>query len=180
MKDHMLKIHGIYEDFNKFLMKKGRLPMGSTRVGFWGTSIIKEVFELFQRINLSEYEHVLDLGSGDGRVVMVASLFTRASGIEFDEYLHSVARYVRGQLSKIPHTQQAKLINGNFYHYSLRDYDLLFVNPDQPLERGLEKKLIDELNGSIIVAGQHYHPKNLVEKQRFNIQGSKFVMYQRF
>lgn len=180
MDDHMYKIHGIYEDFHRFLMRQGRLPMGSTKVGFWGTSIVKEVYELFQKIHLKDFDHVLDLGSGDGRVVLVASLFTKAIGIEFDEYLHSVAEYVKSQLSHIPHTNRARFVNGNFYHYSLRDYDALFINPDQPLDRGLEKKLIGELNGTLIVAGHHYHPKKLQEKSKFNINGTQFITYQRF
>lgn len=180
MDEHFHKIKGIYDDFHRFLLKQGRLPMGSTRVGFWGASVTSEIFRLFHQVGLKDYSHFLDLGSGDGRVVMIASLFTRASGIEFDGYLHSVAEYMKTQLANIPHTERTRFIQGNFYHYSLRDYDMIFINPDQPLDKGLERKLLDEMNGTLLVAGHHYHPKNLIKHKQFEINGTLFTLYRRF
>ena len=43
--------------------------MRDTEVGFWGTAACDDVFELFQKINLSKFKNFIDLGSGDGKVV---------------------------------------------------------------------------------------------------------------
>ena len=179
MEQHFEQIHGMYEEFARFLMRCGRLPMGSTRVGFWGTTILPEVHDFFRQIRLHEFEHVVDLGSGDGRVVLVASLFTNATGIEFDPYLVSVGNFIKGQLKHIPHLSRANLIQGNFFHHSLRDFDLVFINPDQPLDRGLEQKLFRELNGLLVVEGHHYHPTMFQKAGEVQIRGTPFSLYRR-
>ena len=76
-----------YDQYYKSLLQKGRLPLKSTAKGFWGYSIAEEVYELFKKIKLEQYKSFVDLGSGDGKVVLIASLFTKAIGIEIDEEL---------------------------------------------------------------------------------------------
>ena len=42
-----------YDEFDKALMKQGRLPLKDTGIGFWNASSSKEVFELFKKIKLN-------------------------------------------------------------------------------------------------------------------------------
>ena len=78
MEDKFQEIKKEYDDFDKALMKQGRLPMKDTGIGFWNASPSSDVFELFKKLQLQNYKHLLDLGSGDGRVTLIASLFTKA------------------------------------------------------------------------------------------------------
>ena len=81
-----------YDGFYQTLLRMGKLPMWSTPKGFWNASISDEVYSAFKRINLSQFESFLDIGSGDGKVVLIASLFCQnAEGVEIDNLLHNKA-----------------------------------------------------------------------------------------
>src|SRR3989338_5665975 len=91
----ILEIKSAYAKFEHDLMKSGKLPMHSTDVGFWHGSNIDEIFQLFREIKLDRYKNFLDLGSGDGRVTLIASLFTSSTGIEFDKNLVEKAEEIK-------------------------------------------------------------------------------------
>src|SRR3989338_7922035 len=81
-----------YDNFYRELLRKGKLPMWSTEKGFWNAAIADEVYEAFKKIKLNQFRNFLDIGSGDGKVVLIASLFCQnAEGIEIDEFLHNKA-----------------------------------------------------------------------------------------
>ena len=85
-----LTIKEEYDKFYRSLLKKGRLPMWSTEKGFWNSSITDDLYETFKKINLHKFKSFLDIGSGDGKVVLIASLFCKnAEGIEIDDFLHN-------------------------------------------------------------------------------------------
>ncbi len=85
MDEHFKIIKQKYDDYQNHLLKKGKLLLKDTGVGYWGITPLQETYELFKRINLGSYKNFIDLGSGDGRIVFLASLFNiSAKGIEFD------------------------------------------------------------------------------------------------
>jgi len=146
MDNEFQQIKQKYDEFYNFLLKRGQLPIKDTGVGFWGISVGDEIFELFKRIHLEKFKHFIDLGSGDGKVVLIASLFTDATGIEYDKWLHESAVDIQKKLSHIPRVSKATFTRKNFTDHSITDYDIVFVNPDKPLHKGLENKLMLELN----------------------------------
>ena|GEM_PF-1085898 len=68
-------------------LRHGKLPMHTTGFGFWGTTNMNDAYTFFSRIRLERFKGFVDLGCGDGRIVMIASLFTDAVGIEGDKDL---------------------------------------------------------------------------------------------
>ena len=72
-----------------------------TSAGYWAASDPKFLFELFRKLRLGKCRKFLDLGSGDGVVVAVASLFTTAAGIEIDKALHNDALQIKNKLKLI-------------------------------------------------------------------------------
>ena len=66
-----------YDDFYKSFLRKGKLPLWSTEQGFFGGVIADEVYEAFKKIKLDKNTSFIDLGSGDGKVVLIASLFCK-------------------------------------------------------------------------------------------------------
>lgn len=168
------RIKSEYDNFYRALLKKGKLPMWSTSKGFWNAAVTDEVYEAFKKIGLNKFSNFLDLGSGDGKVVLLASLFCKnAEGVEIDKFLHSKALEMQNKLG----LRNAKFHNKDFFEHSLADYDVLFVSPDVPFERGLEKKLIKEMKGKLIHYGHHFHPQSLRKEDSFLINGTLVSIY---
>jgi len=163
-----------YDNFHKDLLRKGNLPLGSTGKGFWGGVIADEVYQAFKKINLHRYKSFVDLGSGDGKVVLIASLFCkRAVGIEADNELFQKSVDMQVKLN-IPN---AIFLNYDFYDHNISNFDVAFVFPDTPMHRGLEKKLLNELTGKLIHYGHHFHPENLIAEDKFLVNGNLFTIY---
>ena len=162
-----------YDDFDRSLLREGRLPLKDTGIGFWNAAISQEVFELFNKLKLQKYSHFLDLGSGDGRVVMIASLFTNATGIEIDRELVNKS----AELQRILDIKNVNFIHKNFMEHDISGHDVVFINPDRPMYRGLEDKLLNELKGQLIVYGHHFHPTLLQKKKEFHLDANYAALY---
>ncbi len=173
MEKKFLEIKKEYDEFDKALMQQGRLPMKDTGIGFWNASPDKEVFELFKKIKLQNYKHFLDLGSGDGRVVLIASLFTKATGIELDQELINKAVEMQYKLN----IKNVEFLHKNYFHHNISQHDIIFCAPDKPMYRGVEEKLLNELNGELIVFSPHFHPTMLRKKADFDINGNFVAIY---
>ena len=168
------QIKSEYDNFYRALLRKGKLPMWSTAKGFWNAAVTDEVYEAFKKIKLNKFKSFIDLGSGDGKVVLLASLFCKnAEGIEIDKFLHNKAVEMQNKLG----LRNAKFHNKDFFEHNLADYDVLFVSPDVPFERGLEKKLVKEMKGKLIHYGHHFHPKSLKKEDSFLINGTLVSVY---
>jgi len=82
------EIKNQYDIFYKSLLKQGKLPLRSTSKGFWGHIPANDIYEIFKKLGLGQHKTFVDLGSGDGKVVLIASLFCkRAVGVEIDDEL---------------------------------------------------------------------------------------------
>jgi|SRR3989338_6810230 len=145
-------IEKAYNDRFLQLVKSGKYPWKSTKKGFWGCSILAEIYELFEKIGLDSYESFVDLGSGDGRVVLVASLFTKAWGLEIDDELIGISKSMKERLG----CPNAEFKQTDFFDEDLRSYSALFLFPDKPLA-ALEDKIRDARH-TLILYGPHFHP----------------------
>jgi len=155
-------------------MKQGRLPTKDTGIGFWGPSIPDEVYEAFRKIGLRKCRSFLDLGSGDGKITLIASLFSKYSyGIEYDQELHKKASELQSKLG----IKNVRFVNDDFMKYDLSKYDIIFCSPDKPMERGLGKKLEKELKGKLVLQGHHFHPANLKKGKSFRVNDMLFTVY---
>ena len=163
-----------YDGFYKSLLRQGKLPLWSTGKGFWGGVIADEVYEAFKRIGLHRHRSFIDLGSGDGKAVLIAALFCkRAVGIELDNSLFRKSLEIQQKL-RIPN---AIFYNSDFYDHSISEFDVVFTYPDAPMHRGLEKKLLNELRGKLLHYGHHFHPENLKAEDRFIVNDNLFTVY---
>ena len=172
-----LKFRRIKEEYDKFyrnILKNNMLPMWSTEKGFWNASISDEIYDAFKKINLNQFKNFLDIGSGDGKVVLIASLFCpNVFGIEADKSLHDKANEIKMKL-RIPN---AKFHNIDFFEHDFSKYNILFLNPDTSLERGLESKLLREMKGKLIHYGYHFHPRFLKREESFLVNGNSVTVY---
>lgn len=163
-----------YDNFYRGLLASGRLPMRSTEKGFWNASVSDEIYEAFKRLKLDKFKNFLDLGSGDGKVVLIASLFCRkAEGVEIDDTLHFKAIEMQSKLGM----KNVIFHNKDFFEHDISNYDVIFTAPDAPFERGLENKLSNEMKGKLIHYGHHFHPRNMKKEDSFLVNGTLVSLY---
>lgn len=162
-----------YEEYYNSFLKQGKLPLGATSKGFWCAAVADEIIELFEKICIKKYRYFIDLGSGDGKVAAIASLFgIKAVGVEFDKDLFNKSVEIKNKFNL-----SCKFINSDFYDIDLSEFDLIFVNPDAPFEKGLERKLLKEMKGKLIVYGEQFKPKKLNHEEQFFIEGTEVKVY---
>ncbi|MBI3035351.1 hypothetical protein HYY71_03435 [Candidatus Woesearchaeota archaeon] len=163
-----------YDNFHRELLRKGKLPIWSTSKGFWNASISDEVYEAFKRIGLHKFKSFLDIGSGDGKVVLIASLFCEnAEGVEIDNFLHNKAIEMQGKFG----IRNAVFHNKDFFEHDFSKYGVLFLAPDASLDRGLENKLLREMNGKLVHYGHHFQPRFLKKEDAFLVNGTLISVY---
>ncbi|MBW2999582.1 hypothetical protein KY339_02815 [Candidatus Woesearchaeota archaeon] len=170
MQEKFNKIKQYYNNLLSELLKEKKFPLRQTEKGYWGITSLDDVFELFKKINLNNYKKFLDLGSGDGRVVLVASLFTNAEGIEADKELFEKSKEIKNLL-KI----NAKFYNKDFLEHNFPEYDIIFIHPDRNFYE-LEKKL-KEFNGKLIVYNNLYKPLNMKLEKVLDIKGTEISIF---
>ena len=152
-----LEIQAAYHAFYDSLRTEGKSAVRDTAVGIWGISGTAAVFEFFSEIHLENYKHIIDIGRGDASVVLTASLFTKATGIEFDDELYEKSIEVQKRLG----IKDAAFIKGDFLQHNLASYDFVFINPDKGFHKGTEDKLLKELHGDLFVFNFVFAPRFL-------------------
>jgi len=177
---HFSTIKRKYDSFHRHLLSRGKLPQKDTGIGYWGVTPLPEAYEFFRRIGLAGMGSMIDIGSGDGRIVLLASLFgVEAHGIEYDPGLVNASIMIRRMLD-LPQFAKTKIIEGDFMKHDLSRYGAVFTSPDKPFHRdGFGEKLARELTGRLMVHGWEFHPKNLSKIEEHVINGEKFCIYAR-
>ena len=168
------KIKTAYQEFyQKLELLENRPPYRPTQSGMWATSAAEEVYRAFCHFELDQYCHMADLGSGDGIVVVIASLFIQATGYELDEWLYQ-------QSIKFGHSlnlSKAAFLRTDFLRASLTSFDLLYLYPDKPFYQ-LEERLLTTWEGCLLVKGPHFPPRYLRKIAECAPSVGRFVLYE--
>jgi 16S rRNA A1518/A1519 N6-dimethyltransferase RsmA/KsgA/DIM1 with predicted DNA glycosylase/AP lyase activity len=160
----------IKEVFHQFEeeRKQKNLPLyRKTELGYWGTSNMDELFVFFSKIRLEEKKLLLDLGSGDGRMVFVASLFTKAIGIEIDKELINDSERLKKILTekKAINPERVSFIEGDFLQHDFSPYDVLISYYDKIFTLDIENKIEREFSGDFYLYNNIYTP-NFLKKEK--------------
>jgi len=93
----------------------------------------------------------IDLGSGDGRVVFLASVYgVEATGIEYDDRLYQVSLDAMANLSDVIDSRKIKFIKGDFLKHDFSTYDVFYLYLADDGMHALRDKLYEEMKpGSI-------------------------------
>src|SRR5258706_4665693 len=126
--------------------------------GIFEPSNIWDLVEIFMKENIQPGDKILDLGSGDGRVLAVASLFgAEVTGYEFDEKLYGLANEV---LDKIARTSienaplidrsKIKLFRGDFFKADFNQFKFIFYYDQSNKNReAVVEKVLTQPNQNI-------------------------------
>ncbi len=149
-----------YDALDREGLRHGKLPMRTTAYGFWGTTNMNDAYAFFTRIRLERFERFADLGCGDGRIVLIASLFTNAVGIEGDEELVEIGTNAVKKLG-LTSAFTALLKNKNYYDEDLSKYDIIFMFPDNRYDPLMVGKLLKEFRGYLFVYNRIHAPPGI-------------------
>ncbi len=172
MKEKFKEIEKAYDEYDKLVMSNFRMLVHDTEKGIWGPANMEACFNLFKKISLKG--NFIDLGSGDGRIVLVASLFGSATGIEFSPGLVKVGEEIRDKLGL-----KAELVTGDFLKLDLASYDVIFINPDTGFDRGLEDKLLKEMrpDACLFVYNEIFLPRFLKNGKTYRVGLAPIIVY---
>ncbi len=153
----------IYDKYYKELLSSGKLTVRDTSKGIWGVSGTKELIEFFPKIELKG-KKFLDIGSGDGKAVIIAALYgAEAYGVEIDKELVEKSNIVKKELGV-----GCEFFCSDLFDLDFSSYDVFFINPDQRFDQ-LERKLIEEMKPTAVL-----YVYNNIFKPRFLKQGKRF------
>lgn len=152
--------------------RAGQVPYRLTAKGAWAYSGIDALHDFFLQLDLHRYRCLVDLGSGDGIVVCLAGLFTRAVGIEIDSTLCSLAGQAARDLGL---SGRVDFIRSNFTGQKICSADCLYVYPDKPIY-GIES-LLGGWQGDLLVYGPHFAPARMKAVHRLQAGTERMVVY---
>lgn len=162
-----------YKNITLALESNEQLEYRSTGSGMWAVSDPEEVYRAFCYFHLNRYERMADLGSGDGRVSLIGSLFTQTTGYETDEELYRKSVEIRDRLK----IENVIFIQEDYLLADLSPYDMLYLYPDKPFY-ALEEKLRTLWQGRLLVYGPHFPPSHLKKVAESPPEVGKFVLYE--
>ena len=121
--------------------------------------------QVFEKINFSQGKKFLDIGSGDGRVVLLAAMHgARATGVEIDERFKAPTERSQNKVinDRLIGFGEVNWIYQDVMDIDISDYDIIFLYDgglSVPKEK-LEEKIIREAKDSVLVVIQHErHPQ---------------------
>lgn len=146
-----------YRAWSECSAERADAPYLMTRLGAWASSRPVHVFYFFECLDLSQFRLFLDLGSGDGRVACIASLFTRSVGIEVDERLCRIGHNVSCDMN---FQGRVSFVCGDYRHFRIRKADCIYIYPDKPLWE--IESMLRGWKGTLLVYGPHFPPRHFV------------------
>lgn len=116
----------------------------STSIGVWAPSNLEVLHRIFKKIKLKPHQRFLDAGSGDGRVVFLASLFCReVVGIEADPVLHFISAR---RLEQYPDFKnRVRIIRDDYMSHDFSKYDIIFNYADGEVTDEMREKCANEM-----------------------------------
>jgi precorrin-6B methylase 2 len=172
MEKKLDNIRESYDKYYKGMLKNGELPFFSTKHGFYSSIPFYDIIVLLDKLKLEDCKSFIDLGSGDGKLVIMAALITKATGVENDVGIFRDSMRKKDELKS-----NAVFLFEDYINVDLSKYDVIFINPDRRLHE-LEKKLRREMKGKLVVYGGLYEPLNLKLVNSFVLRGFKVSVYE--
>ncbi len=157
---------------DRCILEEGEVPYRETEFGKWGTSSLINAYEFFTKIQLERFEKFVDLGSGDGRVVMTASLFTEAEGIEGSEALVEESWRAEDVLQT-----DSSFKKGDYYEEEISGYDAVFMFPDKKFDKEIIQKFKKEFSGVLFVYNRIYVPRDLEKGRTYWVNNTPVNTY---
>lgn len=121
----------------------------------------KRMDTMFELLNCRKDGKLVDLGSGDGRIIIAATKHgMKAYGFEINPLLYFISKVKLG-LNK---TKNADIYCKSYWSENLSSYDYITLYGAPHIMKRLEKKLYKELKPGAKVVSNHFRFPNWKEK----------------
>ncbi|MFW5977474.1 MAG: class I SAM-dependent methyltransferase [Candidatus Nanoarchaeia archaeon] len=150
-----MKSSTIINYFSQYDKVKGNI-VADTQKGIFGTSNLECVDTFFKKIQLSADDVFVDLGSGDGRVVLLASSYCNAIGIEIDSKLVQESNTHARKLQR-----EAVFFCQDYETYDFSTTNILFSFADHFFTPAFIEKLKKEFTGTLYIYQGIFLPQEL-------------------
>lgn len=145
-----------------------------TKKGIFGTTDISLFAEFCEQINLASKKCFVDLGSGDGRLVLLASLYTKAIGIEFDtDLVQKSVAHQQELFGRGCDVSSAIFLEQDYETFDYSECDVLFSFADHFFTPEFLEKLKKEFTGTLYVFQGVFLPEGLKEEKQKTLWLSK-------
>ena len=135
----------------------------------------KDILKLFELSKLSKKDAVIDLGSGDGRIVLAASRVAKyAVGIEHNPFLTFFSRF----MAIISANGEVKFKNKNYWNEQLSEYDVVFLYLMPKDLVDLKKKFERELSPGARIVSNKFQIKGWKPKKKEIIGKKAYYLYE--
>ncbi|MHA1688094.1 MAG: class I SAM-dependent methyltransferase [Promethearchaeota archaeon] len=123
---------------------------------------IVEIFRVLERefgLIRGSKQKLVDLGSGDGRIVIHAAMNyeIEAHGVELDKYYcqqskKMVKKLKKENKSKKKTLKKARFKRGDLFEFNLKNYDFVYVYSYPPMQKYLKHVLKTAKKGAVIIS----------------------------
>lgn len=152
--------------------KKDNEYVRDTDKGIFGVSNLEIMDLFFQKINLKQTDVFLDLGSGDGRVNILASQYCQSIGIEFDSVLVKESNNHNIKLNT-----SAKFIEQDYETFDFSNISILFSFADHFFNDKFIEKLKNEFKGTLFIYQGIFTPKGIPKGRTIWINQTPIISY---
>ncbi len=135
--------------------------------GLFYPVLLEDMLPAFERY-LTPGDRFLDLGSGDGRVVFMASLLgAEGTGIEYDKKMVKISRRAGKALRDLVDLERVRIVRGDFFESSWSGYDVIFYfDLSSFAQDRVREKLRRELDpGAVLLVGFEQAPFPGLERE---------------
>lgn len=150
------QIKKIKEVYDRLLEEQfGSFIFHSSDIGDFAPADIDSIYEIFEEIGLKKGQKVVDLGGGDGRFAVIASLFgAKGVAIELDNYISSIGNEAINKRLKgfFDNELVEYRPNEDLFNYSINDADVIvYYEGSGAGTKNVEEKILREAKQEAIV-----------------------------
>lgn len=144
-----------------------------TEKGIFGVSDLEKVQKFFEKINLTHTDAFLDLGSGDGRVTILASNYCNAYGVEFEKVLVNESETHARQLNS-----KSNFKCNDFNNLDFSKYNVIFSFSDQFFSKQLIIKMKKEFTGILYIYEGIFLPDRVKKGKTIWVDQTPIISYE--
>ncbi len=109
---------------------------------------------LKQKYGLEHFKKAVDLGSGDGRVVVfITKNGINCDGVELNKILYNISK---GKLKKEKIESKSAIFNQDLFKKNINEYDLVILWQSPQIMKRLKNKLTKELKPGTVVCSYYF------------------------
>lgn len=173
MEQKFKEIKDYFDKLDEAHSTSGKKLVFETEKGIFGTSDLDTIYEFFKKIDPEPTDVFVDIGSGDGRVVLVASLFCQAIGVEYDEKLAEESKAHADEIGRI-----VRIVCDDYENYDYSQANTLFSYADHFFTPAFIERLKDEFKGKLYVYQGVFLPEGIKKGPTIWAKGTPIISYE--